>query len=108
MFLQALFPAMSTEDTKMRRSLVELIKGKPMDPQSKQVRILPKGETVVRMGTKSSRGNSAVINTYQLGTEVRDDLQKTCQLKVMAALTGAAVYNSCVREAAWIHSLFGC
>ena len=56
---------------------------------------LPKGETVVRMQEPNpAEGNSAVINTYQLGTEgAWDDLQKTCQLKVMAALTGAAVYE---------------
>jgi insulysin len=97
-FLQTLFHGnVDEEDTKeMRRSMVELIKDcKPMDPESKRVRILPKGETVVRVQEPNQEeGNSAIINTYQLGTEgAWDDLEKTCQLKVMAALTGAAVYE---------------
>ena len=34
------------------------------------------------------------MNTYQLGSEERwDGLEKTCQTKVMAALTGSALYE---------------
>jgi insulysin len=66
-----------------------------MAPQTKRVRTLPSGETVVRMQeSNQDERNSAVVNTYQLGTEeMWGDLEKTCQLKILAAVTSAAVYE---------------
>ena len=72
---------------------------KPLVPKSKRVRSLtvgtgPFGTAVKLVEPNSGESNSAVVNTYQLGTEDRwDDLKRTCQTKVMAALTGSALYE---------------
>ncbi len=101
-FLQTFFHGNIDEATakRMQSDMKKLTRRcKPLVPKAKRVRSLPvgagpSGTAVKLLEPNSGESNSAVVNTYQLGSEERwDALERTCQTKVMAALTGSALYE---------------
>ena len=101
-FLQTLYHGNMDESAakQMQEDMGKLMKKcQPMLPKSKRVRSITPGGSNAGTAIKiiepnQGESNSAIVNTYQLGTEDGwDNLEKTCQTKVLAALTGTDVYE---------------
>ena len=96
-FLQTLYHGNMDESAakQMQEDMGKLMKKcQPMLPKSKRVRSITPGGSNAGTAIKiiepnQGESNSAIVNTYQLGTEDGwDNLEKTCQTKVLAALIG--------------------